>query len=78
MATGGLILCVTLPKLPAHEWLLFVTNGMLTTNNPEYAELFRLLRQHGMSVNNRVRHLANRVIFEEYNVVGYNYRMTDI
>jgi dTDP-4-amino-4,6-dideoxygalactose transaminase len=52
--------------------------GMLTTNNPEYAELFRLLRQHGMSVNDRVRHLANRVIFEEYNVVGYNYRMTDI
>ncbi|GIV92805.1 DegT/DnrJ/EryC1/StrS family aminotransferase [Chloroflexus aurantiacus] len=52
--------------------------GMLTTNNPEYAEQFRLLRQHGMSVNDRVRHLANQVIFEEYNVVGYNYRMTDI
>ncbi len=52
--------------------------GMLTTNNPVYAEQFRLLRQHGMSVNDRVRHLANQVIFEEYNVVGYNYRMTDI
>lgn len=52
--------------------------GMLTTNNAEYANLFRLLRQHGMSVNDRVRHLANQVIFEEYNVVGYNYRMTDI
>lgn len=52
--------------------------GMLTTNNPEYAGQFRLLRQHGMSVNDRVRHLANQVIFEEYNVVGYNYRMTDI
>ncbi|MDN5270482.1 DegT/DnrJ/EryC1/StrS family aminotransferase [Chloroflexus sp. MS-CIW-1] len=52
--------------------------GMLTTNNPMYAEQFRLLRQHGMSVNDRVRHLANQVIFEEYNVIGYNYRMTDI
>lgn len=52
--------------------------GMLTTNNPAYAEQFRLLRQHGMSVNDRVRHLANQVIFEEYHVVGYNYRMTDI
>ncbi|OAN45258.1 aminotransferase DegT [Chloroflexus islandicus] len=52
--------------------------GMLTTNNAEYANLCRLLRQHGMSVNDRVRHLANQVIFEEYNVVGYNYRMTDI
>lgn len=52
--------------------------GMITTNNAEYAALFRLLRQHGMSVNDRARHLANQVIFEEYNVVGYNYRMTDI
>lgn len=52
--------------------------GMLTTNNPEYDRQFRLLRQHGMSVNDRVRHSANQVIFEEHSVVGYNYRMTDI
>lgn len=52
--------------------------GMLTTNNPEYAAQFRLLRQHGMSVNDRVRHTSNQVIFEEHSVVGYNYRMTDI
>ncbi|WP_298818395.1 DegT/DnrJ/EryC1/StrS family aminotransferase [Chloroflexus sp.] len=52
--------------------------GMLTTNNAGYADLFRLLRQHGMSINDRTRHLANQVIFEEYNLVGYNYRMTDI
>ena len=52
--------------------------GMLTTNNARYDELFRLLRQHGMSVNDRVRHSANQVIFEEHTVVGYNYRMTDI
>lgn len=29
--------------------------GMLTTNNTDYAAQFRLLRQHGMSVNDRVR-----------------------
>lgn len=52
--------------------------GMLTTNNAEYAEQFRLLRQHGMSVNDRVRHSSNQVIFEEHAVVGYNYRLTDI
>jgi len=52
--------------------------GMLTTNNAHYDEQFRLLRQHGMSVNDRVRHSANEVIFEEHTVVGYNYRMTDI
>ena len=52
--------------------------GMLTTNNPHYDEQFRLLRQHGMSVNDRVRHSSVQVIFEEHSVIGFNYRMTDI
>ena len=52
--------------------------GMLTTNEPEYDRLFRLWRQHAMSVNDQVRHSANQVIFEEYPMLGYNYRMTDI
>jgi dTDP-4-amino-4,6-dideoxygalactose transaminase len=52
--------------------------GMLTTNNPEYDAQFRLLRQHGMSISDRVRHSANQVMFEEHAVVGYNYRMTDV
>jgi len=52
--------------------------GMLTTNNPELDRTFRLLRQHGMSVPDAVRHASDQVIFEGYPVVGYNYRMTDI
>lgn len=52
--------------------------GMITTNNSEYAKKLRLLRQHGMSVPDTVRHSANRVIIEEYLCLGYNYRMTDI
>jgi len=52
--------------------------GMLTTNNPQYDQQFRLLRQHGMSVSDRVRHSARAVVFEEHAVLGYNYRMTDI
>jgi dTDP-4-amino-4,6-dideoxygalactose transaminase len=52
--------------------------GMLTTRDPEIDRRFRLLRQHGMSVSDVVRHSANKVIFEEYPIVGYNYRMTDI
>ena len=52
--------------------------GMITTANPEWDRKFRLLRQHGMSVPDTVRHGANQVIFEAYPVVGYNYRMTDI
>ena len=52
--------------------------GMLTTSNEELDRTFRLLRQHGMSVPDAVRHASNQVIFEGYPVVGYNYRMTDI
>ncbi|MEM9950848.1 MAG: DegT/DnrJ/EryC1/StrS family aminotransferase [Chloroflexota bacterium] len=52
--------------------------GMLTTNNPEYDEKFKLWRQHSMSVRDTERHQANRIIFEDYTELGYNYRMTDI
>lgn len=52
--------------------------GMLTTADPELDRKFRLLRQHGMSVPDTVRHGSPRVIFEDYLIVGYNYRMTDI
>jgi perosamine synthetase len=46
--------------------------------NPEYDDRFRLLRQHGMSVPDTVRHSSNRVIFEDYVTTGFNYRMTDV
>jgi dTDP-4-amino-4,6-dideoxygalactose transaminase len=52
--------------------------GMLTTRDPDLDRKFRLLRQHAMSVPDTVRHGASRVIFEEYPVIGFNYRMTDI
>jgi len=52
--------------------------GMLTTDNTDLDRRFRLLRQHGMSVPDAVRHASNQVIFEEYPETGYNYRMTDI
>jgi len=52
--------------------------GMITTSNPEWDKNFRLWRQHSMSVPDRVRHGAAKVIFEEYPTLGYNYRMTDI
>ena len=52
--------------------------GMITTSNREYADRLRLLRQHGMSVNDQIRHNSTKVIIEEYNEIGYNYRLTDI
>src|SRR6185312_9594600 len=52
--------------------------GMITTDNENYYNHLKLLRQHGMSVNDRVRHDSKSVIFEEHVEIGYNYRMTDI
>lgn len=52
--------------------------GMITTNNEAYYNRMKLLRQHGMSVNDRVRHESSKLIFEDHIEVGYNYRMTDI
>ena len=52
--------------------------GMITTRKPDYDRKFRLLRQHGMSIPDTVRHRANKVIFEEYATTGFNYRMTDV
>lgn len=52
--------------------------GMITTDRPEWDEEIRLWRQHGMNMGSDARHGAKRVAFEEYPVLGYNYRMTDI
>ena len=52
--------------------------GMLTTGNAAIDAKLRQLRQHGMSVPDTVRHASPQVIFEEYPMLGFNYRMTDI
>lgn len=52
--------------------------GMITTNRQDYYERLKILRQHGMSVNDRVRHESKEVVLEDHLEVGYNYRMTDI
>lgn len=52
--------------------------GMITTSRKDYYERMRLLRQHGMSVNDLVRHKSDKVIIEDHIEIGYNYRMTDI
>jgi dTDP-4-amino-4,6-dideoxygalactose transaminase len=52
--------------------------GMLTTNDPERDRLFRLWRQHGMTLSDLDRHSARKVLTEAYAIVGYNYRMSDI
>jgi perosamine synthetase len=52
--------------------------GMITTGDAVIAQHLRLLRQHGMSVNDLQRHQSKVVIEESYPILGYNFRLTDI
>lgn len=52
--------------------------GMLTMKDKTLADRARVYRAHGMSVSDLERHNAGSTTFETYEVVGYNYRMTDI
>jgi dTDP-4-amino-4,6-dideoxygalactose transaminase len=52
--------------------------GMVTTADADIDRKIRLGRQHGMSVSDQVRHGSPKVIFEDYLVTAFNYRMTDI
>ncbi len=52
--------------------------GMITTADSDAAARMRRLRQHAMNVSDLARHGANQVVFESYDEVGYNYRMTDL
>ena len=53
--------------------------GMVTTNNEKIANLCRMLRDHGASKSDIQRHIEKGgSLLPEYNLLGYNYRMTDI
>jgi len=53
--------------------------GMITTNDNDLAEKIRKLRNHGASISEEQRHLGPKpYILPEFNLLGYNYRMTDL
>jgi perosamine synthetase len=52
--------------------------GMITTADDQLASRLRKLRQHAMTVSDLARHSASKVVIENYDEVGYNYRMTDL
>ena len=53
--------------------------GMLTTNNSRLAAKANMLRNHGASISEEQRHKGPRpYIMPEFNLLGFNYRMTDI
>jgi dTDP-4-amino-4,6-dideoxygalactose transaminase len=53
--------------------------GMITTNNDQLAEKLRMLRNHGTSISEEQRHVGPKpYILPEINLLGFNYRMTDL
>lgn len=53
--------------------------GMLTTNDDRLAELMGMLRNHGASISEEQRHHGPRpYILPDFNLMGFNYRMTDL
>ena len=52
--------------------------GMITTDDSDVADRARRLRSHGASVSALSRHQAKGLVFEHYDELGYNYRLSDV
>jgi perosamine synthetase len=52
--------------------------GMLLTDDAGLARRLRRLREHGMAVSAHARHASATVVIEQYEELGFNYRMTDL
>jgi len=52
--------------------------GMATTADVALDAKMRALRHHGMTVSDLARHASAAVVHERYDVLGFNYRMTDV
>jgi dTDP-4-amino-4,6-dideoxygalactose transaminase len=53
--------------------------GMVTTNSDELAQKVDILRNHGASVSEEQRHKGPKpYILPDFEVMGFNYRMTDL
>ena len=53
--------------------------GMVTTNDTAYAEICDQLRNHGASVSEEIRHKGPKpYLLPDFNLLGFNYRMTDL
>lgn len=53
--------------------------GMLTTNDDALAEKANILRNHGAAISEEQRHKGpHPYLLPEFNMLGFNYRMTDL
>jgi perosamine synthetase len=53
--------------------------GMVTTNDAVLARKIQMLRNHGAEISEEERHSGSKpYLLPEFNLLGYNYRMTDL
>src|SRR5580700_11179688 len=53
--------------------------GMITTNDAHLANTANMLRNHGAAISEEQRHRGPRpYLLPEFNLLGFNYRMTDL
>ena len=53
--------------------------GMLTTSDPAYAERGQMLRNHGATISEEVRHAGPQpYLLPDFDEAGFNFRMTDL
>lgn len=53
--------------------------GMVTTNDKALAERMDMLRNHGAAISEEQRHKGPKpYLLPEFNLLGFNYRMTDV
>lgn len=74
----GTIGDITAFSFYATKNLTTAEGGMVTTNNPEYADKIRLLSLHGMSKDAWKRYGAEGSWYYEIMDTGYKYNMTDL
>ena len=53
--------------------------GMVTSNNSELSDIMNKLRNHGASISEEQRHHGPKpFLLPDFNLLGFNYRMTDL
>jgi perosamine synthetase len=78
VAAGGLAAAAAFSFHPRKS-ITTGEGGMVTTNDAVLARIANMLRNHGAEVSEEQRHKGPRpYLLAEFNLLGFNYRMTDL
>jgi perosamine synthetase len=77
-AAGGLGLSAAFSFHPRKS-ITTGEGGMVTTNDEQLARIANMLRNHGAEISEEQRHKGPRpYLLADFNLLGFNYRMTDL